>query len=82
MQSHVDASLARLPQTFGAARLPGLFGGWCSEEKARELETYFAPRKQSTPGLERELALTVENVRLCAAKKAAHQESARKVFAK
>ncbi len=80
LPSHYAALMKRLPEEFGGARVPGLFSGYCSEEKAKELEAFFEPKKHKTPGMERALAITLESVRLCVAKKAVHEESARKLF--
>ena len=40
---------------------------FCSEEKAREVEAFFAPKSQQIPGGPRELLLTLESIRSCAA---------------
>ena len=80
LPEHYDALMARLPEAFGGDRVPGLFSGYCTEDKAREIESFFAPKKAKTPGMERALAITLESVRLCAARRSAHAESARKVF--
>jgi alanyl aminopeptidase len=77
-KGHADQVVARLPEEYGAAAVVGLFDGYCDEDKAKEVDAFFSQKK--IPGGERALAQTLESIRLCAAIKAAHQESARKVF--
>jgi uncharacterized protein (DUF58 family) len=45
----------------------GIGGGFCAMDKARELETFFAPRVADLEGGPRALAQTLESIRLCAA---------------
>jgi alanyl aminopeptidase len=62
---------------------PGLaeaFEGFCAEEDAARVEGFFLPKVPTTPGLDRALAQSVEDIRLCAAKKAAHQQAIRTLF--
>ncbi|MBI1945654.1 MAG: ERAP1-like C-terminal domain-containing protein [Deltaproteobacteria bacterium] len=80
VKENVDALIKRLPETFGADALPGLAGGYCSEERAAEIDGFFKERAGKVPGMERALAQAVEGVRLCAAKAAVHRDSARKAF--
>jgi alanyl aminopeptidase len=80
-QKNYDAVAARSPED-GRGHLARLFSSYCSEDRAQELEAFFGPKKDKTPGMERALAQALESVRLCAAKKAAHEESAKKMFPK
>lgn len=82
MGTNYDALLARLPETWGDAAIAGGSSGFCSEEKAAEVESFFQSRPKKSDALGRALAQAVEEIRLCAAKKAFHQESARKLFSK
>ncbi len=79
VREHVDQLTARLPESHGSA-LPFLGASWCTEERAVEVEAFFAPRVPKVPGMERSLAQAVESIRLCAAKAAVHRASARAVF--
>ena len=72
VQENFDALAGRLEQ--GAGRLPRVASGFCSEEKAQEVEAFFTPRLSRMPGGPRVLANTLEEIRLCAAKVAAHRE--------
>lgn len=76
-----DEIVARLPEDWRPA-LAGTFGRYCSDDKAAALDAFFAPKVKTTSGLERELAQTLEGIRLCAAKKKAHQASVDAVFPK
>ncbi|HEX6928225.1 MAG TPA: hypothetical protein VF267_03175, partial [Gammaproteobacteria bacterium] len=63
-----------------ASRLPGIAGGFCSEERAREAQEFFAGRISELPGGPRNLAKTVEGITLCAALKTAQSDSANAFF--
>ena len=80
--ANYDKVMARLPEEFGGDRVTSLWSGYCAEDKAKELDAFFTPKKTKTPGMERALAITLESVRLCAARKQAHEDSARKLFPK
>ncbi|MDB4972709.1 MAG: Membrane alanine aminopeptidase [Myxococcaceae bacterium] len=54
--------------------------GFCSEEKAREVEGFFAPKSTLIPGGPRELLLTLESIRSCAALSSAYAEKIRGVY--
>jgi alanyl aminopeptidase len=60
--------------------LPWLAAGFCSEDKANEVESFFEERVSDLPGGPRNLAGALEAVRLCAARVNAHQEAAREFF--
>ena len=49
--------------------MPRLAGGYCSEEQAVKAENFFESKAELIPGYERNLAQTLESIRLCAALK-------------
>ena len=61
-----DDLLDRLPER-SRAWLPRYAASFCTREKAEEVETFFAPRIDEIEGAPRQLAQTVEEIRLCAA---------------
>lgn len=73
-----DALAARLEA--GAGRLPAAAGVFCSEERAAEVEAFFADRIAELPGGPRNLANVLEEIRLCAAKVEAQRQSAQDFF--
>jgi alanyl aminopeptidase len=81
VKDHYDAILARLPKHHGGVQLVSTGRYYCDEAHAREVETFFAPRIESIEGGPRALAQTLEDVRLCAAKRAAQEASGRAFFA-
>ncbi|MGH8495225.1 MAG: M1 family aminopeptidase [Gammaproteobacteria bacterium] len=65
-EANIEALIARMPPLHanGISR----FGeGFCSEEKAAEVEAFLQPYMQSLTGGPRNLAKSVERIRLCAA---------------
>jgi alanyl aminopeptidase len=74
-----DDIAARLPEDWRPG-LVGTFGGFCSEADAARVEAFFQPKAATVPGLARELALTVEGIRLCATKKDLHAAGVRERF--
>lgn len=79
--AHYDTVIARLPEDYVGDRVVGLFDGFCSEDKAQTIATFYAQKVAKNAGMQRGLAIALENIRLCSAKSAAHQDSARKLFA-
>lgn len=81
-RAHIDAIIARVPESSAGEMLPGLVGGECSDEAAADVEKFVREKfkGKDLPGLDRALAQETENMHLCAAKKKVHQESARKLF--
>lgn len=73
-----DAIAAKIPEDWRSG-LPGAVDG-CSEDVAVALDAFFAPKVKTTPGLDLSLAQALEEIRLCAAKRAAHEASVRAVF--
>jgi alanyl aminopeptidase len=76
LQDHFDGVFARVASTRGGAA-PWLVRGFCSEERAREIEAFFAPRVGALPGGPRNLQGSLEAIRLCAARVEAQRPSAR-----
>jgi alanyl aminopeptidase len=83
-RENMDAILARVPESASGEIMPNLAGGACSEDAATDLEKYVREKSKGKdlPGLDRALAQQTEGMRLCAARKKVHQESARKLFPK
>ncbi len=80
--SHYDPLVARISSHHGGARLIGTAGHFCDEARATEVEAFFAKVIDRIDGGPRVLAGALESIRLCAARKKAHEESARAFFAK
>jgi hypothetical protein len=64
--------MEKLPEESGGY-MPLYASHFCSEEKAREVQEFFAPRVDSLSGGPRHLAETLESIRLCAAQVARHR---------
>jgi len=79
---HYDALVARISSHHGGARLIGAAGGFCTEADAKRVESFFATKVDAIEGGPRVLASTLENIRLCVARRGAHERSARAFFAK
>lgn len=77
---HFDALRERIGP-FHAGYLPYMASGFCDEEHAQAVERFFAPHIEELPGGPRNLASTLEAIRLCAARVEAHRESTREFFA-
>lgn len=58
-----------------AGELPELAKGFCSEERAAEVESFFEPRIGKLQGGPRELAQALEAIRVCAAMSAHQRQS-------
>ncbi len=80
MQEHFDDLFGRVATT-RAGYAPWYVSSFCSEEQAREVEAFFQPRIGSLPGGPRNLAGSLEAIRLCAARAAAQRDSAQAFFA-
>jgi cytosol alanyl aminopeptidase len=63
-QDNLDALLARIP-TWRKGSVVGVGGGYCSAERADELEAFFADRVSDLEGGPRALAQAVETMRQC-----------------
>ncbi len=81
LKAHFDAVLARLPKRAGGG-LVSLARPFCDEAHAANVQAFFGPTIESLEGGPRALASTVEDVRLCAARRKAQEGSAREMFGK
>ncbi len=63
-----------------ASGLPSMAGGFCSRERAEEVQAFFVERITELPGGPRNLAKAVEGITLCAAMKEAQADSANAFF--
>jgi alanyl aminopeptidase len=85
VKTNYDAIVSRIPtgSTFGVGEfLPYTGNGLCDEQSAQEVNTFFAPKVNRFPGTERNLAQTLESIRLCSALKAAQEPSIETVLRK
>ncbi len=64
----------------GGGETPWLVAGFCEAQRAREIEAFFAPRVDALEGGPRNLAASIERVRLCAALVDAQAGSSRAFF--
>jgi alanyl aminopeptidase len=70
VQTNFDKLNQMLPGARGVpfgATLPGAVAGFCDAGRASEVEAFFKPRVESMPGGARNLATTLERIKLCAA---------------
>jgi alanyl aminopeptidase len=72
LTDHFSTLLPRLPRK-GLVNLPRVGAGFCTEQDAAMVQAFFTPQLAKLGGAERELAQTLESVRLCAAQYDAHQ---------
>lgn len=71
VQKHFDRINATLPGARGipyGATLPLVAAGFCDDEHRTQVESFFQPRMATLPGGARNLANTLERIRLCAAR--------------
>jgi len=61
--------------------VPGYARGFCSKERAQEVEVFFEDKAELIPGYERSLAQTLESINLCAALKEAKSDELAKALA-
>jgi alanyl aminopeptidase len=80
MKDHYDALAERMSHHHGGVRLIAMARVFCDESHANDAETFFAKRVDGIEGGPRVLASTLEDVRLCAAKKKAQEPSLREMF--
>jgi alanyl aminopeptidase len=81
VKEHYDAILTRLPKHHGGVQLVGTGRSYCDEAHAHDVEAFFTPKIESIEGGPRALAQTLEDVRLCAARRSAQEASGRELFA-
>lgn len=72
-EANLEALLARIP-TWRKGAIVNVGNGFCSTDKADEIEAFFRDRVDALEGGPRELDQTLEGIRLCAALKAAKAE--------
>jgi alanyl aminopeptidase len=78
LQANWDAVVKKMPTGGGVdfgARLPRTGGGFCDEKGYAEVEGYFRGRIENFVGGPRNLASTLEGIRLCAALRSVQEES-------
>jgi len=78
VKANYDAIAAKIPagSTFGVGEsLPFVGASFCDEKSAQELKAFFEPRVDRFAGTRRNLAQVLESIRICAAGKAAQQDS-------
>jgi alanyl aminopeptidase len=74
------AILSRLPRHHGGVGLVSMGRSFCDGLHAADVEAFFTPKIESIEGGPRTLASTLEDVRLCAARRDAQEPSARAMF--
>ena len=82
LKDHYEVVRARLPKHHGGVALVGAPRSFCDEAHAADAQSFFASKVDGMEGGPRALASTVEDIRLCTAKRAAQEASARALFAK
>jgi alanyl aminopeptidase len=82
LKAHDAAVLARLPKHHGGVQLIYTANVFCDEAHAADAEAFFKPKLADIEGGPRALALALENVRLCAAKRKAQEPHMRAYFSK
>ena len=82
MKDHYDALVERMSHHHGGVQLIAMARVFCDESHAQDTETFFAKRIDGIDGGPRVLASTLEDVRLCAAKRKAQEPSVREMFGK
>jgi alanyl aminopeptidase len=81
VKANLPALLARLPESWGTGLvwMPAVF---CETKRLEEIDKIIAPKVSAVPTAAREIAETKEEIRLCAARRAAHEASGRRFFGK
>jgi alanyl aminopeptidase len=79
LERNLDEWISKLPPFF-AVRLPFVARDACSEADAQRVIALFQARSARLPGAERNVALATEQIRLCAAQRAADAEAATRWF--
>jgi len=79
LRTNYDALQAQLG-AHGGNDVIAATASFCSEDKAREVEAFFAPKSPHIAGGPRELLLTLETIRSCAAIAGAYGEQARALY--
>jgi alanyl aminopeptidase len=80
-KQHFDQIVSKIAtQTFGSTRLLEALAAFCDDARADEIEQFLAPRLAAIEGGARVGAETVEDMRVCAAKRKAQEPSVRAFF--
>lgn len=80
-KANFDNLVARIPpDVIGGSSYVAIASLFCSNERAEETQAFFEPYVKDIAGGPRQLAQTVERIRLCAALKEAQSPSARAYF--
>jgi alanyl aminopeptidase len=82
LKDHYDAVVQRLPRHHSGVALVSSTRPYCDDEHAKDIEAFFTPKIDSIEGGPRTLASTLEDIRLCAARRKAQEPSAREFFGK
>jgi cytosol alanyl aminopeptidase len=83
VKANFDKLLAALPTHFGQTQVIEMGGVFCDDAHAKDVEAFFtADRIAAIEGAPRVLASTLEDIRLCAAKRSKQEPSAREFFSK
>jgi alanyl aminopeptidase len=77
--ANYDPLLKRVSEGM-AGGFPWLAGAFCTDERATEVEQFFAPRIATLRGGPRNLAAVLEHIRTCAANVKANKEDAQRYF--
>jgi alanyl aminopeptidase len=80
MKANFDAIRDRLPHHHGGTALVGMGGVYCDGAHAGDMEAFFKPKIDGIEGGPRVLASTLEDVRLCAARRKAQEGGIRSFF--
>jgi len=80
LRANYDALQAQLG-AHGGNDVIAAASNFCSEDKAKEVEAFFGPKSPHIPGGPRELLMTLETIRSCAALSAAYGEQVRALYA-
>jgi cytosol alanyl aminopeptidase len=79
MREHFDPVFSRVATT-RAGFAPWSAAGFCTPDRAAEVQAFFGPRIDALPGGPRNLRGALEAIRLCAARREAQRESAETFF--
>jgi alanyl aminopeptidase len=81
LKEHLDAVLARMPRHHGGSGLISVaVRAFCDEGHAREAEALFASKVDTIDGGPRSLTASLEDVRLCVARRNAQEANAKAFF--
>jgi cytosol alanyl aminopeptidase len=80
VRNNFDALVPKIPENF-ASEIPSVADGFCDAAHLAQVEAFFGPRADKIPSMPRNLAQTLEQMRLCIAQAAAQRSSARRFFA-